>query len=131
MQKAHARKKALRDSTTLDEATKKRVEPVLTAEYMSSDETAMEDSDAESVRSDGSEHPTDPAPKKKKLIKHKLPWRSQEMQEMVNSLDRKVNRRRTPRGRTMCLEVEEGRVSTRPKPDNIPEWAAELFDNDH
>lgn len=63
--------------------------------------------------------------------KHKLPWMSQEMQEMVNSLDQKVNRRCTPRGRTMCLEVEEGRVSTPPKPDNIHEWAAELFDNDH
>lgn len=55
----------MQDSTTLDEAKKKRVEPVLTAEYMSSDETAMEDSDAESVRSDGSERPTDPATKKK------------------------------------------------------------------
>ena len=30
----------------------------------------------------------------------------------------------------MCLEVVEGRVSNRLKPDNIPEWAVELFDND-
>jgi len=30
----------------------------------------------------------------------------------------------------MCLEVVEVRVSTHPKPDNIPEWAEELFDND-
>lgn len=58
--------------TTLDEATKKRVEPVLTAEYMSCDETAME-------RSDGSEHPTDLATKKKV----KLPRRSQELQEWL------------------------------------------------
>ena len=55
----------MRDSTTLDEATKKRVEPVLTAEYMSSDETAMEDTDDESARNDGSERPTDLATKKK------------------------------------------------------------------
>lgn len=97
---------------------------------MSSDETAIEDSDDESTRSDCSEHSNNPMTKKKKLLKHSLPWRSREMQEIADSLDRKVNRRRTPRGRTMCFEVVEGRVSTRPKPDNIPEWAAELFDND-
>ncbi|XP_065887801.1 uncharacterized protein [Dysidea avara] len=130
--KAHARKKALRNSTTLDEATKKRVEPLLTAEYMSSDETAIEDSGDESARSDSSERSTDePKTKKKKLIKHTLSWRSREMEEMVSSLDRKVSRRRTPRGKTMCLEVEVGRASTRPRPDNVPEWAAELFDNDN
>ena len=45
--------KALRDSTTLDDETKKRVEPVLTVEYMSSDETAIEDSeDDDSAASD-------------------------------------------------------------------------------
>ena len=38
---------------------------MLTAEYMSSDETVVEDSDDESVRSDGSEDPTDLAAKKK------------------------------------------------------------------
>ena len=53
---------------------------MLTAEYMSFDETAMEDSDDESARSDGSERPTDLA---KKLIKHKLPWRSREMQKWL------------------------------------------------
>jgi len=82
----------------LDEATKKKVEPLLTAEYMSSDETAIEDSDDESARSDSSEQSTEPKTKKKKLIKHKLQWRSREMEEMVYSLDRKVNRRRTARG---------------------------------
>ena len=118
--------KALRDSTTLDDETKKRVEPLLTVEYMSSDETAIEDSEDDD--SAASDH--DQTAKKKKLIKHKLQWRSQELQEIMKSLDRKVNRRRTPRGQTMCLEVVEGRVSNRPKPDNIPEWAVELFDND-
>ena len=96
---------------------------------MSSDETAIEDSD-DSVYSDNSDH-EDSAAKKKKLIKHKLLWRSREMQNMIDSLDQKICRKRTPRGARMCLEVEEGiRASSRPKPDNIPEWAAELFDND-
>jgi len=62
----------------LDEATKKRVEPLLTAEYMSSDETSIEDSNDESAGSDSSEQPTEPKTKKKKLIKHTLFWRSRE-----------------------------------------------------
>ena len=33
-------------------------------------------------------------------------------------------------GTNYGLEVVEGRVSNRLKPDNIPEWAVELFDND-
>ena len=102
------------------------------AEYMSSDETSIEDSNDESAGSDSSEQPTEPKTKKKKLIKHTLFLRnSLEMEEMVCSLDRKVNRRYTARGKTMCLEVEVGRVSSQPKPDNIPNWAAELVDNDN
>jgi len=31
----------------------------------------------------------------------------------------------------MYLEEVKGRVLTQPKPDNIPEWAEELFDNDN
>jgi len=58
LQKAHVRRTALWNSATLDEATKKKVEPLLTAEYMSSDETAIEDSDNESS-SDSSEPSTE------------------------------------------------------------------------
>ena len=47
---------------------------------------------------------------------------------MMDSLDRKLQRKRTPRGKAMCLEVEIGGNSSRPKPDHFPEWATELFD---
>ena len=53
------------------------------------------------------------------------------MEQMIKLLDGKINKQHTPRGRTICLEMEEGRVSTCPKPDNISEWAAELFDNNN
>ena len=47
---------------------------------------------------------------------------------MMDSLDRKLQWKRTPRGKAMCLEVEIGGNSSRPKPDHFPEWATELFD---
>ena len=49
------------------------------------------------------------------------------MQCVVDSLDRKIDRRRDARAKKMCLEVVMGADSTRPKPDGIPEWAIELF----
>jgi len=65
----------LKNSTTLDEETKKRVEPLLTPEYMSSDETAVEDSEDNVSSGSDSEHPTmNHTTKKKKLIKHRLSW---------------------------------------------------------
>lgn len=50
------------------------------------------------------------------------------MQSMVESLDRKIGCRRDAKAKKMCLEVIEGEDSTKPKPDGLPEWAAELFD---
>ena len=65
--------------------------------------------------------------KEKKLIKHKLPWRSQEMQHVIASLDRKLERRRSDQAKGMCLEVVMGEDSCRTRPENLPEWAGELF----
>jgi len=96
---------------------------------MSSDKTAVEDSEDNVSSGSDSDHPAmNHTTKEKKLIKHRLSWRRWELQQMI---DRKVTRRRTPRGQSMCLEMVKGRVSTRPKPANIPEWAEELFDNDN
>ena len=92
---------------------------------MSSDESVRQDSDG-SVSS-GSDRDERHPPVKKRLIKHRLPWRSREMQAVVESLDRKIKRRRTARSKAMCLEVEVSGESTRPKPDGLPDWAVELF----
>jgi len=86
----------------------------------------MEDTPAEE-NSSGSDEEVRPTRGKKILIKHKLPWRSQEMQRVIDSLDRKLDRCRDDRAKGMCLQTSVGGNSTRPKPDHLPEWATELF----
>ena len=50
------------------------------------------------------------------------------MQSMVESLVMKIDHCRDAKAKEMCLEVIEGKDSTRLKPDGLPEWAVELFD---
>ena len=112
----------MRKSITIDEASKLKFATVLKAEFMSSDESIVEDLNS----SEGSGSDTDertPPTKKKRLVKHKFPWRSREMQAVIDSLDRKIDRRRSGRSKAMCLEVVVSGESTRPKPDGLPEWA--------
>ena len=128
IQKAHARLRALNQSKTLDDATKERIRPVLKAEFMSSEESGTEHPSIEQeASSGGSDTEQPPSRGKKRLIRHKLPWRSQEMQCIIESLDRKLERRRSDRAKTMCLQVVMGDDSCRPRPENLPEWATELF----
>ena len=121
--------KALQRSTTIHDTIKQKVEKVLIAEYMSSEESTIQDTD-EDPQSSGDSECEIPQPKKgrKRLIRHNLTWRSREFQDILESLDRKIARRRTARGKAMCLEVEMGGDSARQKPDGLPDWAAELFD---
>ena len=81
LQKAHARARVLIQSTTIDDSTKKKVLPVLRAEFMSSKESLLEDTNSESAHSDNSEDHEQPHSNgRKRLMHHKLSWRSQEMQ---------------------------------------------------
>lgn len=131
LQKAHARLRVLNLSTTIDAAKKKEIEPVLKADFMSSEDSEYED-DAKLRERDSSgselEDSASNGKRKKRLVKHIPPWRSRDMQIIVESLDRKIDRRRNEKAKKMCLEVTIGDVSTRPKPDGLPEWATELFD---
>ena len=109
---------------------KEKVRPVLTADFMSSEESNNEDSPAEQdpASSDESDQEVSATPKcRKMLTKHKVPWRSQELQRIIESLDRKLDRRRGDRAKAMCLDFTIGGDSTRPMPENVPEWAKELF----
>jgi len=107
---------------------------VLKADFMSSDESDHLDAD-NTTRSGGSSDndggngqlECEQTQRKKKLIRHRLPWRSQELQLIVESLDRKISRRRSDRAKSMCLEITSGTDSSRPIPDNSPQWAIELF----
>ena len=64
-----------------------------------------------------------PQPKKvhKWLIRYDLTWCSREFQDILESLDRKIPRRKTPQGKAMCLKVEIGDNSTRQKLIDLPE----------
>ena len=104
---------------------RKKVEPVLIADFMSSEDSEYED--VEQGQSSGSEMDEVQPIKKKKLIKHKPPWRSREMQSVLDSLDRKMDCQHDARAKKMCLEVVMGADSNRPKPGGMPEWAVELF----
>lgn len=100
---------------------------------MSSEESAYADSsnsedDDGAVQTD-SESSSQRRPRRKRLIRHTLPWRSVEFRHLIESLDRKIDRRRSDRSRSMCLEVEVNQdvESNRSAPHDIPDWAKELF----
>ena len=84
--------------------------------------------DSDNLNSDSnSEQDQNKSSKAKRLIRHKLPWRSVEFERVIASLDQKLDRRRSARSKAMCLGVQDGRDSTRTKPDNLPDWASYLF----
>lgn len=104
---------------------KAQLEPVLKADYMSSDETASENS---SENSDG-ENSTQQLNQRKRLRKHPVTWRSAEFEDYILSIDRKLARRRTERGKAMVLETVIGRDSPRSAPIDCPEWAKTVFND--
>lgn len=116
-----ARKKALKNSTSMSADLKSKVEPLLKAAYMSSDESVL------SCSSDEGENALS-EPSRKKVRKHMAVWRSDEFQEYISSLDRKIQRKRTERGKTMVLTTVLGENSLRSAPDDCPDWAKTLFD---
>ena len=93
---------------------------------MSSDESEVDVAGTRVEESSDSENET-ASVGKKRLRRHRLPWRSQELQKIIESLDRKLERRRSDRAKAMCLEIRVGSDSQREVPNNAPEWAIELF----
>ena len=83
---------------------------------MSSDESVIE-SDDDNDEDIGLHVP------KKVFVRHTLNWRSSEFVNYIESLDRKIVRRRTQRGKQMVVPVRVGAASDRPPPENCPEWA--------
>ena len=56
-----------------------------------------------------------------------IEFHGEELQCIIDSLDRKFDRRRGDRTKVMCLYFTIGSDSTRPMPESVPEWAKELF----
>jgi len=78
---------------------------------MSSEESLIEDSN-DDLGSD-SDREGSRTVTKKRLVKHKLLWRSSECERAMQSLDRKLDRCRNAKGKTMCLDIQEGGPSSR------------------
>ena len=103
------------------------MEPLLKAEHMSSDESIVKCND-EFSGDDSAENASCPLPtRRKKLIKKRASWRSEEFQEYICSLNCKIARRHTERGKVMILDCKYGEDSTR-SPADCPEWARTIFD---
>ena len=62
-----------------------------------------------------------PLQSKETLTKHKVPWRSQELQQIIDDVDGKLDRRHGDRAKAMCLDFTIGGDSTKPIPENVHE----------
>ena len=111
-QKLHHRRSVCLVSTSLSQEEKERSLQVLTLDFMSSEETGLES---------GSDSET---PRNKIFLNKPLPWRSQAANNLMESLDRKIVRRRSARAKEMCRTRRIGEPSSRPMPENQPPaWA--------
>lgn len=100
----------------MSQEEKERTLRILTLNFISSEETGA---DSGSGRS-GDENMTD-----KIFLSRPLPWRSQEANNVMDSLDRKILRRRSQRAKEMCRTRRIGQPSCRPVPecDQVTAWA--------
>lgn len=90
---------------------------ILELEFMSSEETGSESgSGAEMME------------RRKVFLVRPLNWRSVEANNYIESLDRKVTRRRSDRAKEMCRLRRTGLSSSRSPPADSPAWA--LMDMD-
>lgn len=100
-------------STSLTAQEKERVMKILTLDFMSSEDTGSEsDSGSEMTR-------------RKVFLLKPIPWRSPEANGVMESLDRKIGRRRSERAREMCRVRRIGTPSSRtyPKDCDTSMWA--------
>ncbi|XP_028405260.1 uncharacterized protein LOC114527767 [Dendronephthya gigantea] len=119
------RERALEESTSINEENKVKYREIITAEYMSSEDTASDDqvnADMDSNES-GSEN-EQPVPRAKKFTIKRLQWRSNELDKLMTILDKKIARKRGSRGNGMVFERVRGSVhSQRTAPLDAPKWA--------
>ncbi|KAL9978766.1 hypothetical protein ACROYT_G016321 [Oculina patagonica] len=115
--KLKARKEALRQCSYSEEK-KRKLQEVLTIDYMSPEDSVYEDNSEE-----------ESTPKLVKLVKRKFGWRSDELARELQSLDRKAHRARSERAKRMMIQREQGAVipdSERSFPRGAPAWALTL-----
>ena len=94
----------------------------MTKEYMSSEESVSEE-ELEDISGSDSEAEE---PKKKSLCTKPLLWRSEELNLLMVRMNQKIARRLSQRGASMRIQRNPGPSSTRPAPDDAPEFAVKL-----
>ena len=86
---------------------------IFTMEYMSTEESSSESDEGENT-----------GQRKKALVVHKVPWRSAKAEEIIQTLDRKIVRKKSSRSAEMCRKQCHGEPSTVHKPLPLcPAWA--------
>ena len=92
--KKNNRLAALIKSTSIPEEQKSNMAKYMKTEYMSSEESMSEDEPGRAHSGDESDaSDLDDIPQRKKvLVCRPLPWRGQELDRMINVLDRKIMR---------------------------------------
>lgn len=87
---------------------------ILTLDFMSSEETGSESGSGSEMMM-----------RRKVFLSRPLTWRSPEANNIMESLDRKITRRRSERAKEMCRIRRSGIPSNRasPKEPNPPAWS--------
>ena len=116
LQKLKSRRGALRQSVYTEEK-KRKLEEVLSIDYMSPEESSYESNSDEDHEGQG---------RMTKLVVKRFEWCSDELTRELKSLDRKANRTRSERGKRMMVKREEGGFlanSLPCHPKSAPAWA--------
>ena len=88
---------------------------------MSSDDSVT---DSEMDEISPNEEAEEQASKKRMFLTKRLPWRSQELEDIEKSLDRKILRKRSQKAVLMTMRRREtDTISARPAPQDAPRWA--------
>lgn len=110
LQKLRHRRSVCLASTSLSQEEKERSMKILMLEFMSSEETGSDSGSGSEMT--------------KIFLTRPLPWRSQAANNVMESLDRKIVRRRSERAKEMCRARKVGQPSSRPMPGrHTPSWA--------
>ena len=110
LQKLRHRRSVCLASTSLSQEEKERSMKILMLEFMSSEETGSDSGSGSDTT--------------KIFLTRPLQWRSQAANSVMESLDRKIVRRRSERAKEMCRTRRVGQPSSRPMPgSNTSPWA--------
>ena len=107
-------------TSSLTEAAKEDLNKGLIIAAMSPEESKTESEESED--NSGDELNGTPPQKKKRLVVRRPSWRSQLLNEHLESLDRKSNRQASCKTKSMARPRHQGAVLTCEHPEGIPNW---------